>query len=264
MYLCAKFKNNAFEQDFCNKGYLYIPDFLSPDRMKELLSLYKSLHTDLTVDAGMWNSLYNLNKEDSTRVSNRILSILRPELDNILENYAAPVASFMSKNANNLGICDLHRDFSILDETRFEYRNVWVPLVDINIDNGALYALPGSHRLFNYPLPMFCKWPYTNLQNSLFKKVEIFNVKAGDLVVYADRTLHGSFLNRSTKSRPVVHMGILHPDYELAYYFMDSENFVKVFSVPYSFYLENKFGDQEGRYPLIKTYKFEPPAVEYL
>jgi hypothetical protein len=46
---------------------------------------------------------------------------------------------------------------------------------------------------------MFEKWGYTHLQAQLFEKATVFEVKPGDLVVYTDRTLHGSFLDNSKK-----------------------------------------------------------------
>jgi Phytanoyl-CoA dioxygenase (PhyH) len=262
MLLKATFKNREYEKAMERNGFVAIPGFLGAEKTAKLLALYKKHHTTIESDSGMWNSMYNLSKEVTSQVSESILQTLAPELTSLFENYAAPVASFMSKNPNELGVCDLHRDFSILDETKFEYRNVWIPLIDITLQNGALYALAGSHTKFNYPLPMFCKWPYAHLQDELFKQVEVFTVKAGDLVVYADRTLHGSFLNKSQEPRPVVHLGALPSDYELAYYYLSPDNLVKVFKVPYSFFFENNFGDQTGRFTLLHSFLFEPPLIK--
>lgn len=248
------------EAEMQESGYVYLPGFLQPAVVSELRSLYELHHTTIEPGKGMWNSLYDTNKKTASEISDRILQLVIPALNKWFNEFKAPVASFMSKNPGEHGICDFHRDFSIADETSYEYRNVWIPLVDIESDNGALYALKGSHKRFNYPLPMFQQWPYIAMQNELFSKANVFTAKAGDLVVYADRTLHGSFLNKSANSRPVVHLGLLHPETQIAYYHLDGAR-VKVFEVPFEFYFMNSFGDLTGKYPLLYDFPYNPPHI---
>lgn len=259
-YRSAAFKDVNLEAEMQSNGYVYLPGFLDANVVTELYNLYRLHHTNIQPGKGMWNSLYDTSGHTANDISACILELVMPALSKWFQQFKAPVASFMSKNPGEFGICDFHRDFSIADETAFEYRNVWIPLVDIERHNGALYALRGSHRKFNYPLPMFQEWPYISQHDELFRKAEVFSVKAGDLVVYADRTLHGSFLNKSQKSRPVVHLGLLHPETQIAYYHLDG-NEVKVFDVPFEFYFMNNFGDLTGKYPLLYSFPYAPPSV---
>jgi hypothetical protein len=63
--------------------------------------------------------------------------------------------------------------------------------------------------------------------------------KAGDLVIYGDKVLHGSSNNLSSTPRPVVHFGLLHPEAKLLYYYLNNENReVTVYEVPYSFFFD--------------------------
>ena len=258
--LKAKLRDNNKEVEMSENGYCYFPNFLDASVLSELQELFYNAHKGNENDKGMWNSLFDIDKTNSRELSAEILRKLKPKLDSLFESYAAPVASFMSKNAGEAGVCEFHRDFSILDEEVFEYRNVWIPLVDVKKENGALYAHKGSHKVFNYPLPMFEKWPYTYLQDDLFKEAEIFEVNAGDLIIYADRTLHGSYLNKSDAVRPVIHLGALHPEYKIAYYHLNEE-VVSVYDVPFEFYFQNNFGNVDGKFPLIKQFKYEPPKI---
>ncbi len=257
----AEFKDKAIERQMIQDGFVYIPNFLHESKVRQLKALYETLHTQVDREKGMWNSMYDVGKAKAIEVSGLIKALVTPELEDMFECYSAPVASFMSKNPGCNGVCELHRDFSVLDENNFEYRNVWIPLIDINQHNGALYALKGSHSVFNYPLPMFQKWPYIHMQQALFEQADFFTVKAGDLVVYADRTLHGSMLNNSAESRPVVHLGLLHPNSDIVYYHISNNNVVKVFEVPFEFYFENNFTDVEGRYPIVAKFVYSPPSV---
>jgi hypothetical protein len=260
-YRRAKFADSSLESEMCDNGFISIPSFISQTDIKTLLDLYHSFHTSINAEKGMWNSMYDVGPENASTISNKILSTLKPYLERIFKEFKAPVASFMSKNPGEMGICEFHRDFSILDETQIEYRNVWIPLVDINRSNGALYALKKSHILFDYPLPMFEKWNYIHLQEKLFEKASIFEVNAGDLVVYADRTLHGSFLNLSQQSRPVVHLGVLPQTYQLAYYHLD-KNRVQVHAVSEGYYFSNDFIKNKDNFPIINEFDYEPPTMD--
>jgi ectoine hydroxylase-related dioxygenase (phytanoyl-CoA dioxygenase family) len=213
-------------------------------------------------DKGMWNSLFDITPEQCAEVSARIMEVVKPRLDLLMNAYNMPSATFMTKNPNELGVCDLHRDFSVVDEQEQEYRNIWIPLVDTDENNGALYVLRRSHIVFDHPLPMFVKWPYVHMQHELFQHVEMIEAKAGDLVVYTDRTLHGSFLNKGKTARPVVHFGVFHPTCEYMYHHLEDDGMVKAYPVPSTFFFENSFGNQDHRFPIRKQFRFAPPPIK--
>jgi len=255
------FIDNKVEQAFLQNGFVNLKNFLSAAEVEELNLLFESCYNYKGEAQGMWNSLYNLPKDTSSNISEALLGLLSEKIQQTFIEYKCPVASFMVKNPNRNGITDLHRDYSTQDEQHFQYRNIWIPLVNTTVKNGALYALKHSHTFFNYPLPMFCKWPYIEHQQFLFNSCDVIDAKAGDLVVYADRTLHGSFINQTNLPRPVVHFGLLHPDSELCYYHFDEKtNEVLVYEVPYQFFFENNFVKQDGRYPVKQKFKYDPPS----
>jgi hypothetical protein len=256
----ASFLSKSLEESFNLKGFIHIPAFISSSELNALRELFSQCYNFKGEEQGMWNSLYNIPADLSSDVSRKILQILKEKLQATFSDFSAPVASFMVKNPNRNGITDLHRDYSTQDEQRFQYRNIWIPLVDTMPENGALYALKYSHTFFDYPLPMFCKWPYIQYQELLFSHCDIIDAKAGDLVVYADRALHGSFINQTKEPRPVVHFGLLHPEAELCYYYLDeAKNEVSVYNVPFSFFFENKFGNQDGRFEVKRKFAYNPP-----
>ncbi|HXH19737.1 MAG TPA: phytanoyl-CoA dioxygenase family protein [Chitinophagales bacterium] len=255
-----KFQDAATELEFLNAGFVHLRNFLRRDELRQLKSIFDSCYNYSGEEQGMWNSLYNLSATQSAAVSRQILEVLKSKLQATFQNYKTPVASFMVKNPNRNGITDLHRDYSTQDESVFQYRNIWIPLVDTRPENGALYALKYSHTFFDYPLPMFCKWPYIRYQETLFKHCDVIDARAGDLVVYADRALHGSFVNQTSEPRPVVHFGLLHPDAELCYYYLDeTANEVTIYDAPFTFFFENNFGNQDGRLPVRRKFAYTPP-----
>lgn len=256
----ATFRDSLTEMSVTEKGYAHLRGFLSAEEVIRLQDVFHQ-HYTYHADKGMWNSLFDITPEQCAEVSSQILEVVKPRLDMLLNAYKMPSATFMTKNPNEHGICDLHRDFSVVDETEQEYRNIWIPLVDTNVQNGTLYVLRRSHIMFNHPLPMFVKWPYVHMQQELFKHVEVIQANAGDLVVYTDKTLHGSFLNRSDVPRPVVHFGVFHPTCEYIYHHLEDDGMVKTYTVPSNFFFENRFGNQDHRFPIRKQFRYDPPQV---
>jgi hypothetical protein len=229
--------NPALEIEMQNNGYVLIKEFLSPHEIEELLSLYAQYHTEVSADKQMWNSLFDVDFATGKLISEKLLMLLNSKLKSVLKNGKVPVATFMSKNPNKNSVCDLHRDFSIIDEEQFEYRNFWIPLVNTDETNGSLYIIPHSHKLFNEILPMFSAWRHRPVLKELEKYFITVKANAGDLVIYADRLLHGSFLNKSNKTRPVIHFGVLPENAELCYYRENPDtNDVSIFKVEPDFY----------------------------
>ncbi len=250
------------ETELSQNGFLVIRNFINQQEVSRILSLYKQFHPQADEHDSMWNSLYNVGREKGLDISYQILEILKPHLDSIFESYYAPVATFMSKNNNENSVCDLHRDFSTADEAQFQYRNIWIPVVPTTFQNGTLYVVKGSNNVFDYVLPMFCEWPYKHMQTQLFESIQTVECNAGDLVIYLDKTLHGSHINSSDESRPVVHFGALHPDVQLLFHFLDrSTNKVRTYEVPFQFFFENDFSEPVGRYKLHSEFDYAPPVL---
>ena len=260
----AALVDKQLEAELSKNGFVVIRNFIGEAKVNELAQLYKQHHPRSLEEKGMWNSLYDTNVETGLQISEKILTVLETPLTAIFESYCAPVATFMSKNCNANSTCTLHRDFSITDENKFQYRNIWIPLVPTSFSNGALFVLKGSNRVFDYVLPMFCAWPYESMQSQLFSLSQTVDCNAGDLVIYLDKTLHGSHVNQSQDSRPVVHFGVLHPECQLQFYYYNQQNYrLKVFSVPFRFFFEKNFGDPGNKYPLVDEFSYIPPVLEF-
>lgn len=254
--------DEQLEAELCQNGFVVIKEFIEIQQVDQLLRLYQQYHPVNDKENGMWNSLFNVGFENGLKISKQILKILKPQLESIFKYYYAPVGTFMSKNSNKNSSCHLHRDFSTADESQFQYRNIWIPLVQTTPHNGALYVVKGSNNVFDYILPMFSEWPYKFMQEELIKSAQTVNCHAGDLVIYLDKTLHGSHINNSQESRPAVHFGVLHPDVQLLFYYLNTiTNKVRTFEVPFEFYLENNFEEPTDRFPLYSEHDYNPPAL---
>lgn len=256
------FKNIEFQNEYQEVGYVHIPNVLNEQEVKSLLDLFHYYYPEEGVTTTLWNSLCDIPHDQSKTLSNQILKIVKPRLDEHITNYVSPAATFLVKNPIDNGLVTLHRDFSVQDEPTFSYQNIWLPLVDTNEENGRLCVLPKGHKLFNYPLPHNTVWPYLEHEQLMLKHCHYVDAKAGDLIVYSDLALHASMPNKTKTPRPVVHFGLLHPEAKLYYYYLDEKTqMVTVYEVPYPFFFESAWGNQDHRFPILKKFKYEPPAI---
>lgn len=256
------FINSDVQKEYEDFGYVIIRNVLDQSEINELRYLFDIHYTYAGENNTMWNSLCDIPHDKSNLLSKLILRIVKPKLDEHLTNYVCPAATFLVKNPTPTSTVHLHRDFSVQDEPTFSYQNIWLPVVDTTPENGQLHVLKRSHKFFDYPLPHNAPWPYLVYEEMLLKHCDVVDAKAGDLVIYGDKILHGSSDNLTNKPRPVIHFGLLHPDAKLLYYYLDdATQEVTVYEVPYSFFFENAWGNQDGRFPVFKKFTYNPPVI---
>lgn len=117
--------------------------------------------------------------------------------------------SYMSKGAAYINRMEMHQDWNIVDERRGRSFNLWIPLVDVNEDNGAIKLIPESHLWEEqYRGPNF-QYPWTEVREELWDMAETLTMKAGQILVYDHALLHGSFGNQTDKERPVIVAGAM-------------------------------------------------------
>jgi hypothetical protein len=257
----ATFIDPAIQAQYNDWGFAHIKGILNSQELNELMRHFKEHYEYDGKPNTMWNSLCDIPHDRSAVLSDQILSIVRPRLEEHLKDFVCPAATFLVKNPTQQSTVPLHRDFSVQDEPDFSYQNIWLPLVDTTPANGQLRVLRRSHRFFDYPLPQHAPWPYTEHEDLLLEYCDVIDAKAGDVVIYSDKVLHGSASNTTQEARPIVHFGLLHPDAKLLYYYLDrAVHEVTVYEVNYEFFFENAWGPQGDRFPILRKFSYEPPA----
>ena len=260
--LAATFKNPAFEQELNDNGFVVILGFLPQEDIDRLLTLYKANHNERVI--GCWNSLYDLPVGAGADLSAQIREVTEPHLDKLFNDWKFPSALFIVKNPGQEHESLVHRDDTVFDEEQVQYRQCWVPLIDLTTENGALYMVPKSHKLFTDSRPMFAKWPYEHLRPRLEQEFEVLYAKAGDLVVYLEKTLHGSFKNVSNETRPVFQGGVIHKDVRPLYTrYVAERNEVENYEVDMQFFFNKEYMNPviDKKYPLVKVEKYTTTEI---
>jgi hypothetical protein len=147
--------------------------------------------------------------------------------------------TFVLKPAHENSGLEVHQDASIVDESCDFSFSVWIPLVDITSENGAMWMLPGSHLWGNEQRGFGVPW-------SLKKHIELMRaymqpvyLKAGDVLIFDTAVVHASAPNTSGLARDALFISAVRKDPEIIYYYKNKDlpnNVVEKYYVDRSFF----------------------------
>lgn len=243
-------ENNQIE--FERNGYIVLP-FYSDSEIKALEALYYRLHPQ--DEKGFFPSTFSKDKNYRTEADIEIRRICERSIDLYCRDVKVMCGSFIVKSPGpESGMC-VHQDMSLVDESKYTGINIWVPLCDLTVENGALFVLPGSHRLFptyrGSSIPEF----FAPVMDNMIDYLQPVLVKAGQAVFFDQSIIHFSPPNYSDKIRIVTNTYFAHRDTEFrTYYWNESEHGRKVeaFSQDDSFMTNfEQFGDNIRSRPTV-------------
>ncbi len=234
------FRDVEVQQKFDRDGFVRIP-LLNEKEVDELKDYYLSLHHDHIKDYGFHISLENNSEDYRNGIFKKLFETIMPKLDPLLVNYKTFTASYVIKEAGLQNIVPPHQDWNFVDETEFCSATVWIPLMDVNKNNGALGVIPGSHRIFNYPRASPSPQAKSLLSDhvfNLFPYVKVVEMKAGEALIFNNKTIHASPPNISGLSRIAAGIGITHEEAQLRHYYQQPgiEEKIEVYEVDSSFF----------------------------
>lgn len=209
------FKDDELERQLCEEGYVIIP-FFNEDEV-----------------AGLLDYFHDQNDEDAERIfaisHSEDIELKKTVNKWIAEKYAQHVeelfvdtkilgGTFVAKPPNGKGLITPHRDWNLVDERQFRSCNIWVPLVDTTAENGAIEILPKSHLIQpTYRGPNIVN-QLRDVEEFLWKHLELKPMKAGHAFIYDHRFIHGSRNNDSTSVRPASACAITNKNAEFRFY----------------------------------------------
>ena len=187
-------------QEFYNKnGYIYIPGFLNYTELHILCTLFNKKEKSF-FDKGFHRTLDMSNLQRKKEICGEISRIVTPIAQQILKDYRFLLNSFMSKEKNAEAF-DIHQNWTFVEEDKFTSLAIWIPLQDVNEQNGCLYFVPGSNRWNKYIRGNGTEWKYENKTHALMKEMVALPMNAGDAVIFDDATIHYTSANKTRKPR---------------------------------------------------------------
>jgi ectoine hydroxylase-related dioxygenase (phytanoyl-CoA dioxygenase family) len=223
----AIFKNPETQQFFDENGFVKLPA-LTDDEVKVLLDFYQSVAFKDEAGFGFHISMDQKDKGLVRHILDKLMEVALPRIQGHLQNAKPYVGSFVIKEVNPKSVVPVHQDWSFVeDEEKHCSITCWIPLVDVNIDNGALGVIKGSHRYFkNFrpsPSPQVPS-PISEHMFAIFPYLQLIDMKAGEVLFFDNRTFHGSPPNTTDKPRIAFGIGITNADAKLVHYYLKPDD----------------------------------------
>ena len=222
-------KNPVLEQQLKEDGYVVIKGFLDQETVSKLIS-YNTKYRQEQHHDGIFNSVWHSNDvEYKKRTLETLINLYTPFCEKYFKDHRIFGGSYISKPPHGKGESNPHIDFGIVDESVYRSFSLWLPLVPMREDNGALRVLKGSHRLDKHVF----RGPNIpdqtiDIRDWLWEHMDQLFVDPGDAVIYDHKAIHGSKDNFSDVDRIAATAAITNANAEMVLYFWE-ESAKKVF-----------------------------------
>ncbi len=193
----AVFVDPAIEESFSRDGYVVLPLF-GPEEIAQSKKLYFANLAEPQTD--FFTTAFLPDGEPRRNVKEGLEAMIAPHVAALMPGYATCVRHFIVKRGHpGAESLALHQDFNFVDQSLNRAVHVWIALVDVDEHNGCLTVLPGSHLLTHHISAMGLNaTPYTAYRDVLEADCRIgVPMKAGEAIFFDERTLHGSYANKS-------------------------------------------------------------------
>ena len=215
------FKNAADQEHFDKNGFVTIP-VLERTEIDELLNFYKQLGLKDEKGYGFHVGMDNRDKDLVRSMVEKVKSLVRPKVESHLEETQMFTASFVVKDPNPQGVVPPHQDWSFVeDEKKHCSVTCWIPLQDVNMENGCIGVIKGSHKFFDSVRPSPSPQVETPLKNhmyTIFPYLQLLEMKAGEALFFDNRTFHASPPNTTDIPRVAVGLGFTQKAAEIRHY----------------------------------------------
>jgi Phytanoyl-CoA dioxygenase (PhyH) len=205
------FHDPALQERYDRLGYAVLPA-LTLDLVQELRDAYRRLSLEDLYGIGYTVSLYSSEVATRRKAQEILVSRAFPALEPFLVSRTPYMGTYLVKEAHGR-LIPPHQDWTHCDETKHDSLMCWVPLVDVDERNGGLGFIDGSHRYFDY-LRAFpyevAETPVRRHGAGLVAYLNILRLRAGEAVVFNNRTIHGSLGNDTAEPRMAFSFA-LHP-----------------------------------------------------
>ncbi len=257
------FKNPVHQSTFEKDGFLILPG-LSSDHVKELSDYFYKTHS-LDSSKGFVSDSYALDYAQKKSSSEFIVSVIKDVFENVFVDFTIFGGSYLYKMPDMNSELSAHQDWTIVDESKFQALNCWIPLVNTDISNGTLQVVPGTH-FSNYKtlraptLPFF----FNNAFHIVNKYLTPLVVSSGSMVILDQSLIHYSGVNYSSSIRPALTVGVKSHDAPMQFCFQQ-DGILKTYSMHEEFLISfedfesNIYKEPKGT--LINEMEYKPPIL---
>lgn len=223
------FNDEKLQQQFEKDGYIVVP-FLSGDEVDRLKKLYEEVSPQ--IPASFHSTSFSTDNILKQKINDEVEKIYSAKAETLFHDIKKLGSSFLTKPMGVTGTMPVHQDWTVVDEEKFYSVTTWVPLQDVNENNGAIKVLPGSHRFSKTLRSPNVPNEFDGLSEIISKQMKTLNMKAGDAFIFNHSLLHASWLNQSPSPRIAVTYGLVPREAKLYLYLKNEKGKLEKYSMP--------------------------------
>lgn len=191
------FYDQRLTEEYHKNGYVVLELFTAAE-IEFFKSVYQAKRHYHLVDQEVLHSTADTANFDLINsIHEQVYPIIEDKLKSIIRDFDTLVCGYLTKKPGEMSATSFHQDPTLVDEKIACSGNLWVPLQDVNENNGQLLVIPGSHRLGenNLRATPDCPLYYKDYRHRLKKYSEPIPLKAGQAVLLNHSMIHGSTSN---------------------------------------------------------------------
>ncbi len=230
------FRDKQTEEKFQRDGYVVL-DFMSAKQAQTIASKFYETHQQ--TPEGFYADAFNPDDKLKADIFKRADDIMAPRLNEVFYDYKKLGCTFLSKSPGDKGKVGVHQDWTIVDERQYYSATIWIPVVDVNEQNGALKVLPGSHLFFQAYRSNNIPYGYRGHEEMIWENMITVPMKGGQAFILNHAVIHASGSNVTNAERLVIAYGVTHVNAALTFYHKQKEdpgNLVEQYAMPDDFF----------------------------
>jgi len=228
-------KDNDRQLRLNDDGYTIFP-FLDDKEIGNLTEYFFSVQKELP--ERFYSSTHASDPEFRKNTSEFIKSVVSSKVENKFSNYRLLGGAFVVKPPKGKGLLPPHQDWNIVNEELGRSYNIWVPLCNVTVENGAVFVLPGSHNKFPTYRGPGIDSIYKNIENIVWESLTPLPMRSGEALLYDHALLHASPVNQTETIRLGIVCGIIPADKQMQLHFKTGEG-ISTYQVTEDFFLQH-------------------------
>ncbi len=257
------FLDEQEEKEITQKGFLIKP-LLSKEDVNKCLDIFRE--SDKNINDEKYNTLEVDDYESRLKVHNEIKSVYKDQITKQLNGYRHLGYNFAAKKAYSKEHFPMHVDNNHCSREMYRGLNVWIPLVDVNKNNGGLYIVPKTHNLPYTLNGIGMPFHFKRYKRYFLHKAHFVEMKAGDALMFDDRVVHGSLSNNTDEDRIAIITALIPEDAQFLLYMNYKglqSNEMELFKANEDIFHRLKIGERPEGQESLGFFKFYTPKLSF-
>jgi ectoine hydroxylase-related dioxygenase (phytanoyl-CoA dioxygenase family) len=269
MKISAPIKFNDEIEECINKNGYAVIDLLTNDEVFKFLKLWEAIPKEVLFDN--YCSILSTDIEFNKSVNSLLINMFRQKIEKIVQN-VMPIqtGSVLIKRPSEKAVVFPHLDPTIVDESIYSSFNVWIPMIDVDENNGCLYLyndyLAISEKYRKRPINNTIVQYYEELSHFWENSIPI-NLKAGQALIFNHKLPHASKGNYTHNDRIAVSLSLIPENAKLVMYYQNEKlkkwNMIEKYIVDYSSFFERDNNGKPKKY-ISKNIENQIPFSDFI